>query len=155
MYRAGPHMGVGWQTFVAYTLCHWLFLTHIFWMGNRICCWHSFSVHSAATSWIWHVAHTPQDSNSNWIPIWIEQLVSVFKSKPFTRKRFALRDLKTLIQHRTFFFCFFFWETKHLCARGESFCVHKGTEDGVDERRKVSGTINIALSGKVESRPLS
>lgn len=151
MYRAGPHMGVGWQTFVAYTLCHWLFLTHIFWMGNRICCWHSFSVHSAATSWIWHVAHTPQDSNSNWIPIWIEQLVSVFKSKPFSRKVCVTSNHRFSIAR----FFFFLGETKHLCARGESFCVHKGTEDGVDERRKVSGTINIALSGKVESRPLS
>lgn len=62
---------------------------------------------------------------------------------------------KTAIHFNSFTALFFLGETKQLCARVESFRVHKGTEDGVDEREKVSGTINIALSGKVDSRPLS
>lgn len=52
--------------------------------------------------------------------------------KSFTSKRFAQRDLKTAIHLH------FFWETKQLCAKVESFCIHKGTEDGVDEVEKES-----------------
>lgn len=149
--RADPHMGAGWHTPVASTLPLVIFEPRI--LNRKQDLLLAFVLRPFSSLEV----DSTFRSRSSGFKLELDSDWRLSGLTVLSRKRSrAWRDLKTSVQHRTFFYFFyFFWKTKRLCARGKSFRVHKGTEDGVDERRKVSGTINIALSGKVDSRPLS
>lgn len=102
-----------------YPLCHWLFLNQIFWMENRICCWHSVFAHSAATSWIWiwHVARTTPNSNLNLIVILIKDWAEWREVLPES----DLLSVTSKQQSLQFVQCTFFGERKQLCARVKKF----------------------------------